>query len=201
MEAADMRRLVAGGVIAALGLFSAMPAIAGAQGIGVTAGYSYGSVPNQNGVLPGTLSAHSGIAVGVRATSGGLIGWGIEGMYAERGFESSSAGSSQRLSYIDVPFTIRVGLPGPGVSPFAYLGPQGSYELHCDAGGGATCPSGREKMTYAGIVGGGLRFGSLMGLSVEGRYVYGLTNLNYGTVSNSGSYKSRSFMLLAGLGF
>jgi hypothetical protein len=31
--------------------------------------------------------------------------------------------------------------------------------------------------------------------------VYGLTNLNYSTVSNSSNYKTRSFLLLLGIGF
>ena len=40
-----------------------------------------------------------------------------------------------------------------------------------------------------------------MGLSVEGRYVYGLTDLNLNTVSTSESYQTRSFLLLAGISF
>lgn len=178
-----------------------LPQAARAQSVVVKAGYSYSSVPNNNGALPGTLSSHDGVAAGIGLVSSGLLGWGVEGMYAERGFNSSSAGSSQRLSYVDVPAYLRVAIPLSSLTPYALAGPQGSYQLNCDAGGTGSCPSGQPKWTYAGVIGAGLKFGSLAGLSVEGRYVYGLTDLHLSTVSNSDNYKSRSFMILAGLGF
>ena len=43
--------------------------------------------------------------------------------------------------------------------------------------------------------------GVLSGLSIEGRYVYGLTDLKLSTVSTSTSYQTRSFLVLLGLGF
>jgi opacity protein-like surface antigen len=182
--------------IAALGV---MPLVAGAQ-LSIKGGLSYGTIPNNNGALPGKLSAHSGVAFGLGLASSGVIGFGIEGLYAQRGFTSSVAGNSQKLQYIDVPVYLRFSLPTPAISPFAYVGPQLSYELKCDAGG-IDCPSGRDKMTYAGVVGAGLKFAALHGISVEGRYIYGLSDLKYGTVSNTGNYKTRSFLLLAGIGF
>jgi len=190
-------RMVAG--LAAVALFVA-PAASHAQGIGIKAGYSYGSVPNNSGVLPGELSAHSGVAIGLGLLSGGVIGWGADALYAERGFSSSSAGSSQQFTYVDVPVYLRAALSNPVITPFAFAGPQASIELRCDGGGG-DCPSGRPKTTYAGVIGGGATLHRLAGLSVEGRYVYGLTNLNLSTVSNSENYKTRSFMILVGLGF
>jgi hypothetical protein len=36
---------------------------------------------------------------------------------------------------------------------------------------------------------------------LEGRYIYGLTDLKLGTITSSTSYKTRSFLLLAGLTF
>ena len=188
-------------LLAAL-LIVAAPAAVRAQSFGIKGGLSYGSVPNNNGVVPGTLSAHSGFAIGVGLATGGVLGFGVEGLYAQRGFTSSTAGASQSRSYVDVPLYLKLQLPVPAISPFVYAGPQGSYELNCDAGGGnGTCPSGSPKITYAGIIGAGLKFGVLGGLSLEGRYVYGLSNLNLSTVSNSGNYQARSFMLLAGIGF
>jgi hypothetical protein len=72
-----------------------MPLVASAQGVGIKGGLSYGSVPNANGVLPGTLHANSSFAIGVGASTGGLVGFGIEALYAQRGFTSSVAGSSR----------------------------------------------------------------------------------------------------------
>lgn len=47
----------------------------------------------------------------------------------------------------------------------------------------------------------GLRFPALGGLSLEGRYVYGLTDLNLSTVSTTESYRTRSLLLLLGKRF
>jgi hypothetical protein len=187
-------------LVIAFAVLCTVPVVADAQGLGVIGGLSYGTAPNANGVLPGTLKANSGFAIGVAAETGGVIGFGINGLYAQRGFSSSVPGYSQKLSYVDVPVYLKVSLPNPAITPFGFLGPQGSFEMNCDGGGGS-CPSGRSKTTFSGVIGAGLKFGMLSGLSVQGRYVYGLTNLNYGTVSNSSNYQARSFMILAGIGF
>ena len=136
----------------------------------------------------------------VGAASSGVIGFGVEALYAQRGFTSSVLGASRKLSYIDVPAYLRVALPNETVTPFGYVGPQLSFELNCDSGNGA-CPSGRDKLSYAGIIGAGLKFSMLMNASIEGRYVYGLNDLNMGTVTTRANYQTRSFMLLAGIGF
>jgi opacity protein-like surface antigen len=185
----------------AIASFCAAPLVAGAQGFGIKGGLSYGSVPNNNGALPGNLSPHDGFALGIGASTGGVVGFGVEGLYAQRGFTSSVTGFSQQLSYIDVPLYLKVTLPTGMIRPYALVGPQVSFEMNCDAGGSGSCPSGRDKVTYAGVIGAGVRFGVWTGVSVEGRYQYGLSNLNYNTVSNSSSYRPRSFMLLAGIGF
>ena len=185
-------------LVVALASLCAVPAASSAQGFGIKGGLSYGQAPNGNGVLPGTLSGNSGFAIGVGLSTGGLLGFGVEGLYAQRGFKSSVTGNSQKLTYVDVPLYLKLTLPIPAVTPFAYAGPQGSFEMGCDGG---VCPSGHAKTTYAGVIGAGLKFGMLGGLSLEGRYVYGVTNLNYGTVSNPVNYQPRSFMLLAGIGF
>ncbi len=187
------RSLLALGVAA----LCAMPSAATAQSVGILGGLSYGSVPNNNGVLPGTLKANSGFAIGVGAESGGTIGFGLNALYAQRGFTSSVSGNSQQLAYLDVPVYLRVAIHTSVVTPFAFVGPQISFELDCSGG---DCPSGRPSTTYAGVVGGGVKFHALGGLSFQGRYIYGLSNLNYSTVSNSSNYQTRSFMLLMGLG-
>jgi hypothetical protein len=54
---------------------------------------------------------------------------------------------------------------------------------------------------FAGVIGAGLRLSQMYGLSVEGRYIYGLTDLKLSTISSSESYQTRSFLLLAGIAF
>ena len=68
--------------------------------------------------------------------------------------------------------------------------------------GGAPCPDAdRAKTSYAAAVGAGLRLGTSRALTMEGRYVYGLTDLKLGTVSDPQSYQTRSFLILVGIGF
>jgi len=179
-----------------------LPQLASAQGgFGVKGGFSYGNVTNR-GLLPGALKNRTGFAAGAGFSSAGLMGFGFEGLYAQRGVTSSTSGDSWKLDYIDVPVYFRVGIPSPGIAPFAYAGPQFSFEVNCNAGGGASCPStGRPKTTYAAILGGGVRVGAQSGLTLEGRYIYGLNVLKLSTVTPSQSYKTRSFLILAGWSF
>jgi hypothetical protein len=188
-------------MIAVVGL-ALTPRSAYAQGgFGIKAGFSYGNVSN-SGVLPGALHHRSGFALGAGFASTGILGLGIEGLYAQRGVTSNTNGDSWKLDYLDVPVYVRAAIPTPGIAPFAYAGPQASFEVHCSAGGGVTCPgSGRPKVSYAAVLGAGLRLGAESGLTVEGRYIYGLNDLKLSTVTSAQSYRTRSFLILAGFTF
>jgi hypothetical protein len=177
-----------------------VPMAAEAQGFGVLGGWSYGQVPSSNTTGHGSLSGNSGFALGVGVESGGPVGFGVNALWAQRGFRSTLIGNSQTLNYIDVPIYLRLALPNPTITPFALIGPQVSFEMNCNANG-TDCPSGRSKTTFDGVAALGLRFPSLGGLSIQARYLYALQNLDYGTVSNQSNYRQRSFMLLLGLGF
>lgn len=188
-------------------LLLAGPAVLAAQsGFGIKGGASFGSVSNK-GVLPGDLGSRTGFAAGLSlASKGGLVGLGIEGLYAQRGVTSSTSTDARKLDYADVPVYLRVMVPTPGIKPFGYAGPQVSFEVRCKTGNTdcpATEPSGenRAKTTYAGVIGAGVLLGGRTPLSFEGRYVYGLTDLKLGTITSSESYKTRSFMILAGFHF
>lgn len=167
-------------------------------GLSIKGGLSYGNISN-GGAFPGSVAQRSGFAIGLSGNTGGMIGLGIEGLYAQRGFDNSVAADARHLDYIDVPIYLRVALPTGTVSPFAYAGPQGSYELNCGTDSGNCPDSGRPKVTYSGVIGAGLRLGG--SVSIEGRYVYGLSDLKLNTISTTQSYQTRSFLLLLGLGF
>jgi hypothetical protein len=188
----------------ALLLVLCLPGLAMAQGsIGIKAGASFGNISNK-GVLPGDLKTRTGWAAGLYLGSGGLLGLGVEGLYAQRGLSSDEAlaTSETRLDYIDLPVYLKVQLPTPGIQPFGYAGPQASYEVRCRTAAGEECAdadvSGRKKWNFAGVIGAGVRFAGLIG--IEGRYVYGLSDLELETVTSSSSYKHRSFMLLGSIG-
>ncbi len=190
-------------------LAAGLPAVASAQsGLALKGGVSFGDVSNK-GLLPGDLDGRRGFAGGLAFGSGrGLLGIGLEGLYAQRGItQSGVTGPSEReLDYIDVPVYLRLMAPTPGLKPFAYAGPQVSFELKCKAGG-ADCPAldgngeERKKTTFAGVIGAGVLIGGQRAFSLEARYIYGLDDLKIGTITSSDSYKTRSFLILAGYHF
>lgn len=189
-----------------LGVFAALPlcfaaATASAQGIGIKGGAVWNDVSNR-GALPGSLEGRTGWTAGLTfSTLKGPIGVGLDAMYAQRGLHSSSgSANSRRFEYIDIPAYLRVMIPVPGVGPYLLAGPQVSFELSC-RGGALTCNPDRPKTSYAGVIGAGLYFGERGGFSIEGRYMYGLTDLKLDTVTSSESYKTRSFLVLAGIQF
>lgn len=168
-----------------------------AQGFTIKGGLSYGKVAN-TGVLPGTLQGRTGFAAGLSLVSTKrYVGYGVEALYAQRGVESSAGGGSRRLDYIDVPAFLRVSIPMP-VTPFAYAGPQVSFELRCRTAT-AVCPDTDRPMgSYAAIIGAGISFGRRPMMSIEGRYVYGLTDLNLSTITSADNYRTRSFLGMIG---
>jgi hypothetical protein len=189
------KRLLA---VALLAVCAASPARAQ---FGLLGGWGYGAVPGTNATGAGAYTANDGFTLGVSLESGGVFGLGINGLYSQRGFSNTSAGFGQKLSYIDVPGYVKLQIVNPVFVPFAFAGPQVSFELNCDAGGGTACPSGRDKTTVDAVAGVGVKFPMLANLSVQGRYIYALKDLNYGTVNNQSNYRQRSFALLLGIGF
>lgn len=170
--------------------------------VGVKGGVSHGNISN-SGLLPGDLNARTGFAIGLSFATMPTdpVGIGVEALYAQRGANSPEVGSGYELDYIDVPLYLRLMIPAEGMQPFVYAGPQVSFEVRCRTGAG-DCPDGdRPSTTYAGVIGAGLRFGAEGGFSVEGRYVYGLRDLNLGTVTDDESYRDRSFEILFGINF
>jgi len=190
-------------VAAALVVAAGSPATA--QGtFGIKGGLSFGNISNK-GVLPGSLKTRTGIAGGVYFGAGAsIIGFGLEGLYAQRGLNSDESISvaETRLDYIDIPAYLKVNIPTSGVRPFAYAGPQISFEVRCKTASGAECAdaSTRKSTDYAGVIGAGLRLGQSTAVTIEGRYVYGLQDLKLSTVTTSESYKNRTFMILVGIG-
>lgn len=180
----------------------AVPTPASAQsGVTLKGGFSYSDVTNR-GVLPGNPGARSGFAVGLSVGSEArLLGFRAEALYAQRGVTNDTPIDSRKIAYLDVPVMVQVMLPLPLAAPFAYAGPQASFEMSCHAGA-LICPTAdRPTTSFAGVIGGGVRLGVIGALSLEGRYIYGLTDLKLGTVTSGESYKSRSLLILVGLGF
>lgn len=184
-------------VLAATALAFAPVAAQAQGGLGIKGGLTYSSV-SQSGVAPGvSLSGYTGWTAGLSfgtASDSSALGLQVEGLYARRGVNGTSNTSDIR-EFIDVPLFLQLKLPVPAVQPYIYAGPQASYELGC-----SSCTA-KQNWSYAADIGVGLRLGGSTGISIEGRYMYGLTDFKWGTVSSSSSYKMRQFLLLAGIGF
>lgn len=174
------------------------PGAANAQ-VGVKSGLSFGNVSN-SGLLPDEVGVRTGFTIGVSAFTAGALALGLEALYSQRGVSSQAGARSRELEYLDLPLLVRLNIPA-GVSPYAYAGPQLSYELACNSGEG-DCPRGdRPKSPTAAVIGGGVAFGDRTKVSIEGRYIYGLQDLDIETVTDDASFKERSLMLLAGITF
>jgi hypothetical protein len=197
LEGSVMKRSLFVVAVAALCSF---PVAASAQGLGILGGWAYGAVPNTNSSGAGTLHSNNGFAIGLSAQTGGMFGFGVDGLYAQRGFTSDVTGASRQLSYVDIPVYFRFAIPNHTVVPFVLAGPQVSIELNCNSNNGS-CPSTDAKTTYDGVFAAGLKFPQFAHLSVQARYIYSLTDLNYTTINNQSNYHDRSFMLLLGIGF
>ncbi len=186
--------------LAALALVGTSAAAA-QDGIGIKAGLAYGN-PSQSGIAPGTsLSGYNGWTAGLSLNligGGSPVGVQVEGLYARRGVNDGS--TADRRNFLDVPVLLMVKLPIPAIQPYAYAGPQASYQLGCTTSGVTACSSD-PKWSYAADIGAGVRLGGQSALTLEGRYMYGLSDFRWGTVSSSSSYRTRQFLLLAGLGF
>ena len=192
-----MKRAI-GILAAAVTLAFASPALG--QGLGIKGGLSWNNVSN-SGVLPGELQQHTGFAIGLGlGTTGTPFSLGIEGLYAQRGLDSDTPGDEVRFAYVDVPAYLRLAIPTSALAPYAYAGPQISFEVSCEVGG-VECGGDRQTIGYAAVIGAGLRLGHEGALSFEARYIYGLSDLSWSTVTDADSYRTRSFMILAGLGF
>lgn len=169
---------------------------------GLKAGGSFGNISNK-GALPGDLKTRTGFAAGVSlGARARVIGIGAEALFAQRGLDADD-GDGPKINYFDIPVYVKVQVPTPGLSPFAYAGPQVSFEISCKVGD-TDCDDGdRSKTDYAGIIGAGLKIGNeqKFGFTVEARYIYGLKDLKVATVTDEDSFKTRSFMILVGMLF
>jgi hypothetical protein len=191
--------------LALLAVLAIAPTAAFAQGgVGIKAGLTFGNVDNR-GVAPGSqaFEGTNGFTVGLSlgtASDSAAIGLRLEGLYARRGVNASNNPDSRRIDFADVPLMLEFRLPVQGLAPYLYGGPQISYQLRCATDAG-TCPEDNDGLSYAAVVGAGLRLGGSSAITIEGRYMYGLTDFTWTTVSNSESYRTRQFLILAGIGF
>lgn len=169
-------------------------------GIALKGGVSWNNV-DDSGVFPGDLDQFTGWTLGLAiGTTGEPVSVGLEALWARRGLTLGTDADSRTFDYIDVPALLRIAIPAGAVAPYLFAGPQLSWEVSCETGTG-NCSGDRDELSYAAIVGAGVRLGDASRFSIEGRYMYGLSDFDYSTVTSSSSYRQRNFMILGGVGF
>lgn len=198
-------------LLSLLGLLIVVPVSATAQEpesgsiYGIKGGVSFGNLSNDE-ALPGDLETRTGFTAGIY---GGArmksFAVGIDLLYSQRGLRSDVDLDEQtRLDYIDIPLYLRFMINIPAVQPYIYGGPQIAFEINCETAGGGDCPDtgDRAKTDILGVVGLGLRFGSVsgVGVGVEARYLYGVKNLKVTGTGTAVENETRSFAIVATIG-
>lgn len=131
-----------------------------------------------------------------------VIGIQPEVLYVQKGVEfdgsPSSSSNAPQLSYIEVPVLLKLTIPTPGVHPMIYAGPSVMFRLTCSFAG-VDCKSQFSSTDYGAVFGGGIRIGGDHGLTLEGRYTWGLKDIN--DPGAGVKQQTRTFLLLAGVSF
>lgn len=148
----------------------------------------------------------------------GRIGFQPELMYSPKGGRDrliiddfpTDIDAELRLDYIEIPLLLILPLAtGPRMAPYLYGGPALAFEVGCNVvvkAGGVSASSGcdddelesdRRTFDVGAMLGGGLAFpigpGSLL---IEGRYNFGLLDLNTGP--DGGAFRNRAGAVLVG---
>lgn len=206
----DMRRsLIAITAFAAISAVAYSPAPASAQAIGFKLGGSFANLDIED--EEDTLDGITGFV------GGGFIRFGT-GRFSLQGEllsvtkgadfvgETSDDDAELRLEYIEIPVMLHVPLTYGTFSPYVLAGPTVSLESGCDFTDGTVsgdCDDadlfGRKKTDFGVTAGGGVEFAMGPGaILVEGRYTWGLSNINDSDIADAPSVKNRAAYLMAG---
>ena len=164
--------------------------------IGLKGGLSFATLSNKHPDWDTRTGFAAGIALDMRA---GPIGIQPELLYVQKGVKSDGSPGSDapKLDYAEVPVLLKVTVPLPALQPFVYAGPSIGFRLSCKLGE-VDCGSGVIKSTdFGAVLGGGIRLGGNKGLTLEGRYTWGLKDVHDLTAGVES--RTRTFLVLAGV--
>jgi len=174
-------------------------------GIGIKGGFSLARFAQESNVPPsfdwedlpffaGGLSFGSGF---------GFVGLQTEILYVRMGGKNEAISLENRFDYIQLPVLLKlIIIPGGPVRPVIYGGGYGAYLIKAKGLLGteeADLTDGYERFDYGLVAGAGLEFKlAVVGLSVEARYNYGLSNVIKNPAAGE-SMKNRCLMVLFGI--
>ncbi|MEO5800977.1 MAG: porin family protein [Gemmatimonadales bacterium] len=179
-----------------IGALAPLHAASAQTTFGIKGGLSFATLSNKHPDWDNRTGFAAGVALDMRA---GPIGIQPEVLYVQKGVKSDGSPDSDapKLDYIEVPILLKVTIPIPAIQPFVYAGPSIGFRLTCKVGE-IDCDSDAVKSTdFGAALGGGIRLGGNKGITLEGRYMWGLKDLNK---LNSGvETKTRTFLVMAGV--
>jgi hypothetical protein len=187
-------------VLSGLALALALSSAAHAQSIGFKLG---AAMANQYIDPDEETNAITGFAGGGFIRFGtGRIGVQLEALSITKGAELDATDLKRKIEYVEVPLLLHLPLTlGQSFAPYVIGGPSVAFDISCEeeAAGGDTndCPD-REKTDFGLSAGGGLGFAVGPGaLLLEGRYTWGLKNIEYGRIEGEET-KNRNALFIAG---
>ena len=203
-----VKALILGGILGAAG---AVPASAQTIGFKIGPTFSKLDVEDDGGVEPETLTNFGG---------GGFIRFGLAGLSLQAEVLALTKGAKQsfddgvntldgslKFNYVEIPVTAMFSL---GSGPYLFAGPSVAFEVSCeievdaeDIDFESECDDDegtldRKKTDFSLHGGAGFQFPVGPGhLLIEGRYIYGLSDLNDDDTQDSSS-KHRTWAVFAG---
>jgi len=195
-------RLVCGAVTSLLlaGAVSTAEAQRGLE-LGVRGGVSVASASFSEATFD--KSNRTGFAGGVFLNYDlSALGFQVGAQYAQKGVDLDVSGtvSEFSLKYLEIPAVVKLGIPLGAVKPSVFGGVGLGFNTGCD-NSGTDCGDNVKSTEFSGIAGADLALyvGSIS-LWVDGRYHFGLNNINEatGTVSD---LKNQNWTFQAGIAF
>ena len=168
-----------------------------AQGIGFKLG---AAMANQDIEAEEETNSITGFAGGGFIRFGvGRLGIQLEALSMTKGYEQEGTDLKTKIDYVEVPLLLHVPLTmGQSFAPYVIAGPSLAFDIDCETeaadGASGDCLD-REKTDFGLSAGGGLGFAVGPGaLLLEGRYTWGLKDIEYGGVET----RNRNALFIAG---
>jgi hypothetical protein len=164
-------------------------------GFGIKGGFLFNSFTQANNTA---LKGKTGNAFGIffGGNRGGTVGVMGELLYASK--TSETGAQDTKLHYLEIPILLRLNFGSPsrnGVSVYGLVGPVFDINLSASLNG-LDVKSKYQSLDLGAIVGAGVEVTRFI---IEGRYNWGLRNIQNGNLATLGDIKTKTFALLIGL--
>lgn len=190
----------------AIGFLGGPSSRAAAQGKGLEMGFRGGvSVASASVEVSETFeeSNRTGFVGGIFVDyNAGVLGFQVGAQYAQKGvdLEIGQAVNEFRLSYLEIPGVVKLGIPLGVIKPSVFGGAALGFKTGCDSSG-EDCGDEFKGTDFTGIAGADVTMylGSIS-LWADGRYHFGFSDISDAS-DVVGDLKNRNWTFQAGIGF